>query len=134
MEGSHIVYTDSITPVLDRAVLWEGGYRIDDHLTLEPAPGHTPGSSLVRLASGFEQAVFVGDMLHSPVQILEPAYNSCFCHDPQQAAETRRQVLGHAAKAGQLVIPAHFAGAGAAWIQPDADGFALTKWAPCERS
>jgi hypothetical protein len=36
-------------------------------------------------------------MLHSPVQILEPASNSCFCEDAAAARATRRKVLGWAA-------------------------------------
>ncbi|WP_370542074.1 MBL fold metallo-hydrolase [Amycolatopsis sp. FDAARGOS 1241] len=81
-----LVYADSVTPVLDRAVLWEDSYRIDGNLVLESAPGHTPGSSLLRLTSGTDRAVFVGDLLHSAVQILAPAHSSCFCEDPESAA------------------------------------------------
>jgi glyoxylase-like metal-dependent hydrolase (beta-lactamase superfamily II) len=128
-EGSLIVYADSVTPVLDRAVLWEGEYRIDRNLTLEAAPGHTPGSSIVRLSSGSDRAVFVGDILHSPVQILQPAYNSCFCEDPAQAASTRRAVLERAADTRELVVPAHFAGAGAAEVRRDGEHLAIRRWA-----
>lgn len=129
-EGSHLVYEDSITPVLDRSVLWEGGHRVDAHLTLEPAPGHTPGSSIVRLSSGGDRAVFVGDMLHSPVQILDPRFNSCFCEEPRAAAATRRAVLEQAADRRELVVPAHFAGAGAVEVRRDGCRFAVSGWAP----
>ncbi|MDQ0379498.1 MBL fold metallo-hydrolase [Amycolatopsis thermophila] len=128
-DGSLIVYADSIAPVLGRAVLWEGTYRIDRNLSLEPAPGHTPGSSIVRLSSGTDRAAFVGDLLHSPVQILRPQYNSCFCENPQQAAETRRRVLERAADTGELVVPAHFAGAGAAEIRRDGSRLTISRWA-----
>jgi glyoxylase-like metal-dependent hydrolase (beta-lactamase superfamily II) len=129
-EGSHLVYADSVTPVLDRAVLWEGGHRVDAHLTLEPAPGHTPGSSVVRLSSGGDRAVFVGDMLHSPVQILDPRCNSCFCEDPRTAAATRGAVLARAADRRELVVPAHFAGPGAVEVRRDGSRFAVNGWAP----
>jgi glyoxylase-like metal-dependent hydrolase (beta-lactamase superfamily II) len=129
-EGALLVYADSVAPVLERAVLWEGGHRIDANLTLEPAPGHTPGSSVVRLSSGSDRAVFVGDLLHSPVQILEPDYSSCFCEDPAEAARTRRAVLERAADLGELVVPAHFAGPGAAEVRRDGTRFAVRRWAP----
>lgn len=129
-EGSHLVYEDSITPVLDRAVLWEDGHRVDAHLTLEPAPGHTPGSSVVRLSSGGDRAVFVGDMLHSPVQILDPRFNSCFCEDPHMAAATRRAVLEQAADRRELIVPAHFAGPGAVEVRRDGSSFTVSGWAP----
>ncbi|MEV8612095.1 MBL fold metallo-hydrolase [Amycolatopsis sp. NPDC051373] len=128
LRGSHLVYTDSITPVLDRAVLWEDSHRIDGNLVLEPAPGHTPGSSLLRLTSGTDRAVFVGDLLHSPVQILEPSYSSCFCEDRALAASTRTRVLGRAADLHELVIPAHFAEASVAEIERSGDRFAIRAW------
>jgi glyoxylase-like metal-dependent hydrolase (beta-lactamase superfamily II) len=128
-DGGLIVYADSIAPVLGQAVLWEDGYRIDVNLTLEPAPGHTPGSSIVRLSSGPDRAVFVGDLLHSPVQILEPDYSSCFCEDPRAAAVTRRSILERAADTGELVAPAHFAGAAAAAIRRDGSRFDISRWA-----
>jgi glyoxylase-like metal-dependent hydrolase (beta-lactamase superfamily II) len=124
-EGSLLVYADSIAPVLGRAALWEGSYRIDGNLSLEPAPGHTPGSCVVRLSSGSDRAVFVGDVVHSPVQILEPGCNSCFCEDPRQAAATRQSLLQRAADSGELVIPAHFAGAGAVEVRRDGSRFTL---------
>jgi glyoxylase-like metal-dependent hydrolase (beta-lactamase superfamily II) len=127
-DGSRIVYADSIAPVLGRAVLWENGYRIDGNLILEPAPGHTPGSSIVRLSSGSDGAVFVGDLLHSPVQILDPRYSSCFCENPAQAASTRRSVLERAADTRELVLPAHFAGA--AEIRRDGGHLTISRWAP----
>lgn len=125
----HPIYADSIAPVLDRAVLWEDSYRVDGNLTLEAAPGHTPGSSVVRLVSGTDRAVFVGDILHSPVQILRPDHNSCFCEDPEQAVATRRAVLDRAADNAELVVPAHFAGAGAVEVRRDGGNFAITRWA-----
>ncbi len=126
-----LIYEDSIAPVhrAGQAVLWDGSHRIDAHLTLESAPGHTPGSSVLRLRSGGERAVFAGDLLHSPVQIVSPTCNSCFCMDPAQAASTRRRILERAADERELVIPAHFAGSGAVEVRRQRDGFALGRWA-----
>ncbi|MFF3691272.1 MBL fold metallo-hydrolase [Streptomyces sp. NPDC002187] len=127
----HLVFADSIAPVrhAGQAVLWEDTHRIDAHLTLEPAPGHTPGSSVLRLESGTDRAVFVGDVLHSPVQILDPSCNSCFCEDERAAAATRRRLLERAADERELVIPAHFAGSGTAEVRRAGSGFAITGWA-----
>ncbi|MEU8465359.1 MBL fold metallo-hydrolase [Streptomyces sp. NPDC029003] len=126
-----LMYEDSVAPVhrAGQAVLWDGTHRIDENLTLESAPGHTPGSSVLRLSSGGERAVFVGDILHSPVQILDPAHNSCFCADPAGAAATRRRILARAAGERELVVPAHFAGSGAVEVRAAGDGFALSRWA-----
>ncbi|MFD0265114.1 MBL fold metallo-hydrolase [Streptomyces sp. NPDC127106] len=130
-EDDRLIYEDSVAPLhrAGQAVLWEGAHRIDEHLTLEAAPGHTPGSAVLRLESRGERAVFVGDLLHSPVQILHPSCNSCFCMDPEEAAATRRRVLERAADRRELVIPAHFAGPGALEVHRRGAGFALGPWA-----
>ncbi|MCC3313791.1 MBL fold metallo-hydrolase [Nocardia africana] len=126
-----LIYQDSIAPVhrAGQAVLWDEFYRIDDHLTVESAPGHTPGSSVLRLASGGDRAVFVGDLLHSPVQILHPSCNSSACLDPAQSEASRRRILHRAADQRELLVPAHFGGAGAVEVRQENGGFALGPWA-----
>ncbi|MFC7646946.1 MBL fold metallo-hydrolase [Streptosporangium lutulentum] len=107
-----------------------GEHRIDDTLRLESAPGHTPGSSVVWLESRDARAVFVGDLMHSPVQILHPGYKSCFDLDAETARASRRRVLAAAARTGATVFPAHFGGHGAVTVQPGPgpDAFAVS-WA-----
>ncbi|MFF3319905.1 MBL fold metallo-hydrolase [Streptomyces sp. NPDC003035] len=126
-EDDRLVYEDSVAPVhrAGQSVLWEGVHRIDAHLTLEPAPGHTPGSSVLRLASGTDRAVFVGDLLHSPVQVLDPSCNSCFCLDAQAAVASRRRILERACVERELVVPAHFGGEGVVEVRREGGGFAL---------
>ena len=130
--GNQNVFEDSVAPVFNAGLahLWEDGYNIDSHLRLDAAPGHTPGSSVLTLASGTDRAVFVGDMIHNPMQILEPDTNSCFCEDAVQARQTRRRMLGWAADNNALVIPAHLGGHGATEVSKQGDGFAITGWAP----
>ncbi|MFI2618055.1 MBL fold metallo-hydrolase [Streptomyces sp. NPDC018584] len=130
-ESRDPVFTDSVAPVdrAGRTLLWSGFHRIDAQLTLEAAPGHTPGSSVLRLASGSDRAVFVGDLLHTPVQVLEPDHSSCLCADPREAAETRVRILGRAADERELVVPAHFRGAGAAQVRRAGEKFAVSRWA-----
>ncbi|GGP81643.1 MBL fold metallo-hydrolase [Saccharothrix coeruleofusca] len=126
-----MIYEDSVAPVhrAGQAVLWDGLHRIDEHLTLESAPGHTPGSSVLRLASKSDRAVFVGDLVHSPVQLLRPCCNSNACLDPEQAVASRRRILQRAADERELLVPAHFGGAGAVEVRQAGDGFVLGPWA-----
>ncbi|MBP2338843.1 glyoxylase-like metal-dependent hydrolase (beta-lactamase superfamily II) [Saccharothrix coeruleofusca] len=126
------VFEDSVAPVHRAGLveLWEDEHVIDEHLRLVLAPGHTPGSSAVLLDSGGTKAMFVGDMLHTPAQVLEPHANSCFCEDPEQARATRRELLARAADEDALVFPAHFGGAGGFRVRACGDGFALAEWAP----
>jgi glyoxylase-like metal-dependent hydrolase (beta-lactamase superfamily II) len=129
------LFMDSVAPIqaAGQAVLWDNAFDIDSNLRLESAPGHTPGSSVVSLASGTDRAVFVGDMLHTPLQFVEPDTNSCFCEDPVLARATRRRVLGWAADTNTLVVPAHLGGHGAAEVVRDGERFAVKKWAPFAR-
>jgi glyoxylase-like metal-dependent hydrolase (beta-lactamase superfamily II) len=126
------VFDDSVAPVVDagQAVLWEDAYDVDGALRLEYAPGHTPGSSVLTLRSGGELAVFVGDLLHNPVQILEPDANSCFCEDPVAARVSRRRLLERAADEGALVFPAHLRGGSGARVRRSGSSYAVRSWAP----
>ncbi len=112
--GIQLVFADSITPVADAGQLqtWDGEHRIDAALRLELAPGHTPGSSVVWLETG-EGAVFVGDLMHTPVQIARPDDACAFDLDAAAARASRRAVLAAAASVGATVFPGHFAGHGA---------------------
>ena len=130
-EAARFIYEDSIAPIhrAGQAVLWDGHHRIDDHLTLESAPGHTPGSAVLRLASGGDRAVFAGDVLHSPMQILDPCLNSAACLDRAQAKASRIRILERAADERELLIPAHFGGPGALEVRRTGTTFALGPWA-----
>ncbi|MFD8541864.1 MBL fold metallo-hydrolase [Streptomyces rubrogriseus] len=130
--GNQNVFEDSVAPVhqAGQTLLWENSHQIDADLRLDAAPGHTPGSSVLTLSSGTDRAVFVGDLLHNPVQIVEPDANSCFCEDPAGARATRRKVLGWAADNNALLIPAHLGGHGAAEIARNGNTCDIKGWAP----
>lgn len=130
--GNQNVFEDSVAPVhrAGQVRLWQGDHRIDTNLRLEAAPGHTPGSSVLTLAAGTDRAVFVGDLLHSPVQLVDPDHNSCFCEDPVGARASRRRILGWAADHNALVVPAHLGGHGAAEVERSGSSFAIKGWAP----
>ena len=127
-------FDDSLAPVHaeGQVQLWEGSHTIDANLRLETAPGHTPGSSVVKLASGGHRALFAGDILHTPLQVLYPDCNSCFCQDPAEARTTRRRLLGWAADHHALVLPAHVSGHSAFEIAERGDSFAIKGWAAIE--
>ncbi|MEV4348370.1 MBL fold metallo-hydrolase [Actinoplanes sp. NPDC049596] len=129
------VFEDSVAPVhaAGQVELWDGERVIDENLTLRSAPGHTPGSSVVELRSGNDQALFAGDLMHTPLQVTHPGHNSCFCEDAGQAQATRQRLLGWAADNRALVLPAHFSGHGALEVERRATGFGIKQWAPFAR-
>ncbi|GAA0905470.1 MULTISPECIES: MBL fold metallo-hydrolase [Streptomyces violaceusniger group] len=129
------VFEDSVAPVhaAGQVQLWESSHQIDANLRLQAAPGHTPGSSVLMLDSGSERAVFAGDLMHSPFQVMQPDHNSCFCEDAQASRKTRHEILGWAADANALVLPAHFAGHGALEVERSGGSFGIKRWASLDR-
>ena len=97
-------------PVLDagQAQLIDGIHAIDDALRIEPAPGHTPGHMLLQLDDPRGGAVFCGDVIHHPLQVCAPHWNTQFCQSPEQARATRWRVLGGCAEHGHWLFPTHF--------------------------
>ncbi len=128
-------YEDSIAPVFaaGQVRLWETSHKIDENLSLEAAPGHTPGAAVVTLASGTDWALFAGDILHSPLQVAHPDHSSCFDLDPLQSRATRLRLLDWAAENKALILPAHLSGHSALEVERAGSGFAIKLWAPLPR-
>ena len=118
-------YRDSVLPVIEsgQAQLIDGNYAIDDTLLIEPAPGHTLGHMILKVEHAGERALFCGDVVHHPLQVYAPQWNSVFCELPEQARATRRRVLDHCADENALLFPAHFAAPHVAVIARDGETF-----------
>ncbi len=134
-DGNQNVFEDSVAPVrrAGQVDAWSSSHRIDDDLVLEAAPGHTPGSSILRIDSEGDGALFVGDILHNPIQVVNPDVNSCFCEDPHEARASRRRLLAEAADRHLLLFPGHFGGSSACRVEHEEPGFAITDWAAFAR-
>ena len=119
-------YRDSVLPVIEsgQAVLLDGTHAIEDALLVEPAPGHTPGHVMVTLTDRDQRALFCGDIVHHPLQVHAPHWNSGFCELPEQARTTRRRVLEHCAELQALLFPVHFGAPHVAAIARAGDVFA----------
>jgi glyoxylase-like metal-dependent hydrolase (beta-lactamase superfamily II) len=131
--GDQLVFADSVLPVAEAGQLigWSDDYQISESLRLRPAPGHTPGSSVLWLDAG-QPAVFVGDLTHSPLQLCRPADPCAFDMDAGAAAATRRRIFAEAAAAAAAVIPAHYPGHGGATIRAVAGRFEIDEWLDIE--
>jgi glyoxylase-like metal-dependent hydrolase (beta-lactamase superfamily II) len=127
------VRDDSVRPIFDAglAELVDMDERITAEVFLEPTPGHTPGHVSVHIASGGEEAVITGDLMHHPVQCAEPAWAARFDVDPEAARRTRRAFLERYGDRPVLILGTHFATPtggrvvrdGAAWrFQPSSAG------------
>ena len=109
-DGARRIMADSVAPVLDAGLarLVEMDHRVSDEIWLEPTPGHTPGHVSVRLACGGAEAVITGDLMHHPVQVAEPDWQSAFDSDPAEAQRTRRAFCARYADRPVTVLGTHF--------------------------
>jgi glyoxylase-like metal-dependent hydrolase (beta-lactamase superfamily II) len=77
-------------------------------LTALPLPGHTPGHSGWRLASGVEQFVHVGDIIHAPaLQAANPEISVVFDLDAEAARAARKRLLAELAADGIVFTGGH---------------------------
>lgn len=109
--GHHLAaYRDSVLPVIEagQVEIVNDGFTIDDCLSVHPAPGHTPGHVALWLRSRGASCVFTGDIIHHPIQIRYPHWSCIGCADPEQANETRRQLVEKITDTSTLLMTGHF--------------------------
>jgi glyoxylase-like metal-dependent hydrolase (beta-lactamase superfamily II) len=118
-------FADSVLPIVEagKALMMGETHAIDDSMLIEPAPGHSPGHVTLRLASDGQQALFVGDIIHHPIQVYCPDWNSRACLWPDQARASRRKVLDYCANHQALMLPAHFGKPHAGLVHRVGDGY-----------
>lgn len=119
----HVI--DSVLPVLAAGQLHRcpPDHRIDDDVRLIPAPGHTPGHTLVEISSHGERVVLAGDLIHHPLQLRRPDVPTALCTDPVQATATRRAILDRYCDTGTLLLPGHLPTGG--YLHRDGAGYRL---------
>ena len=119
------VFADSVLPVVEagRADMVAEDHAIEDLVRLEATPGHTPGHVALRVGRGETEALFTGDLIHSPLQARYPEISMRADFDPAQAAVTRRRVLESCCEARTLMCFAHFPSPSAARLARWGSGF-----------
>ena len=68
--------------------------------------GHTPGHSVVRLASGGDRLTFAGDAVFQ-VAFEHPEWFNGFEHDPEEAARVRVRLLQELAATREALVATH---------------------------
>lgn len=88
--------------------------------------GHTPGHSVVRIASGGEALTFAGDAVFA-VGFEHPEWHNGFEHDPDEAARVRIRLLRELAASGELLVATHMPFPSVGHVAVDGDAF---RWVP----
>jgi glyoxylase-like metal-dependent hydrolase (beta-lactamase superfamily II) len=57
---------------------------------------------------GGERAIFWGDVIHHPVQLVRPDLKMSFDADPEAARDTRLRTIARAVDEALVCFPAHF--------------------------
>ncbi|MBR1215423.1 MBL fold metallo-hydrolase [Bradyrhizobium sp. JYMT SZCCT0180] len=91
--------------------------------------GHTPGHSVVRLASGGERLMFAGDAIF-PVSFDHPEWHNGFEHDPEEATRVRIGLMRELATTGSWLVATHmpFPSVGRVAIAGDVFRWVPTWW------
>ena len=88
--------------------------------------GHTPGHSVVRLASGGNRLTFAGDAIF-PVSFEHPEWHNGFEHDPEEATRVRVRLMRELAANGESLIATHLPFPSVGRVAVDGDVF---RWVP----
>lgn len=131
------IYTDSIKPVeaagLGERIIVDDSEAIPGFSYIK-FPGHSIDHAGIMLRSAGKQALFWGDVLHHPVQVTHPQWNSVFCEFPDAAVSARRRALDLAADSGATVFTTHFAESSAGHVERDDEGRFHWTFAPGEEA
>jgi glyoxylase-like metal-dependent hydrolase (beta-lactamase superfamily II) len=114
----------NLLPIRDRIVFIKDGQEFLPGVQALAAPGHTVGHTIFSVSSGGKSFIFMGDLTHHPILLLEkPRMQFSYDTDPVQAAESRVKMLDMIAANKIPVMSYHFAWPGYGHIAKTAEGF-----------
>lgn len=114
----------NLMPVRDRLVFFKDGQEFLPGIQAIAAPGHTVGHTIFAVTSEGKSFVFLGDLSHHAVLLLEkPRMEFAYDTDPKQSAATRVKMLDMLAANKTAVMSYHFAWPGYGHVVKNGDGF-----------
>lgn len=102
--------TTKFEPLTDRLEFWSEDAAVLPGIDVLHAPGHTPGSSMIVVSSGADRALLVGDVVHCPMELLEPEWQAIADVDPDLARRTRETLIRELEASPTPIAAAHFPG------------------------
>jgi glyoxylase-like metal-dependent hydrolase (beta-lactamase superfamily II) len=117
----------NLTPIMDRVDLVLGEKELLSGIKILPAPGHTPGHSVVAVSSAGEQLLCLSDLVLHPLHLERPQWFAGVDILPDQLVSSRLEVLPQAAREESRVLLFHFPFPGLGRVIPRGDGW---EWRP----
>lgn len=97
----------TLSPYANRTRLVQGG-EVFPGITLHHSPGHTPGHSVLHVASGDAQFMIMGDTINNvAIHTAAPQVGFGFDTDATLAAASRRKLMDMAAADGIMTASTH---------------------------
>jgi glyoxylase-like metal-dependent hydrolase (beta-lactamase superfamily II) len=106
--------------------LFDEEYEVAPGVVVRRTGGHTPGHSVVCLASGGDRLTFAGDAVF-PVGFEHPDWHNGFEHDPEEAIRVRFGLLRELAATGALLVATHMPFPSVGRVAVDGGAF---RWVP----
>jgi glyoxylase-like metal-dependent hydrolase (beta-lactamase superfamily II) len=108
---------------------FEAEYEVAPGVVVSRTGGHTPGHSVVRLASGGDRLTFSGDAVF-PDHFDRPDWYNAFDHDPEEAVRVRVRLLRELAATREPLVAAHlsFPSVGRVAVAGDVFRFVPANW------
>ena len=101
-------------------------YEVAPGVLVRRTGGHTPGHSVVRLASGGDRLTFAGDAVFE-VGFDHPEWFNGFEHDPEEAARVRVRLLRELAANREALVATHLSFPSVCHVAVAGDAF---RWVP----
>jgi glyoxylase-like metal-dependent hydrolase (beta-lactamase superfamily II) len=105
---------------------FEKEYEVAPGVVVTRTGGHTPGHSVVRLASGGDRLMFAGDAVF-PVSFDHPEWHNGFEHDPEEATRVRVRLFRELAATGAWLVATHMPFPSVGHVAVAGDAF---RWVP----
>jgi glyoxylase-like metal-dependent hydrolase (beta-lactamase superfamily II) len=105
---------------------FETEYEVAPGVFVQRTGGHTPGHSVVRLASCGDRLTFAGDAVFQ-VGFEHPDWHNGFEHDPEEAARVRVRLLRELAANRESLVATHLSFPSVCHVAVDGDVF---RWVP----
>ena len=101
---------------------FEKEYEVAPGLVVHRTGGHTPGHSVVRMASRSDRLTFAGDAVFQ-VGFEHPDWYNGFEHDPEEAARVRIRLLRELAANRESLVATHLSFPSVCHVAVDGDVF-----------